>query len=219
MPQSAADAPFDWPMYADATFAGLAVLIPIPLLDLVFEWYFRRRMEYAIARRRGHLLTPVVLAEIERSEGGNWLQGCIRLPFVAAVWLLKRIFRKLVYVLTVKDASDQLSYYWQRAFLLAHMLDSGHLNDPASAAIGRTAMETVLEGSTSPLRGLAGQVIGGTGQVLRTLRLARRGRENESMQATQQRMGQQWTSFAPYLRALAERYDQTYEAMREERRA
>ena len=33
---------FDWLRYADATFAGLALLIPIPLLDVAFECFFRR---------------------------------------------------------------------------------------------------------------------------------------------------------------------------------
>lgn len=213
MPQSVADAPFDWPMYADATFAGLAVLIPVPLMDWVFERYFRRRMVASIARRRGHRLSPLVEAEFRRGTGGGLLAGCLALPLKATVWLLKRVFRKLVYVLTIKDASDQLAYYWQRAFLLAHMLDRGHLDDPASAVRARTVMETVLEESSSPLRGLAGQVIGGTGNVLRTLRLARRGTQDATATATENQMRQQWNDVAPYLRTLARRYDETFERL------
>jgi hypothetical protein len=211
MPPSAADAPFDWPLYADATFAGLSVLIPVPLMDWVFERYFRRRMVAAIARRRGHTLAPAVLAELHQGTGGGLLQGCLMLPLKATVWVLKRVFRKLVYVLTIKDASDQLSYYWQRAFLLAHMLDQGHLHDPATSQRARLAMESVLETSSSPMRGLAGQVIGGAGNILRTLRLARRGTEDATAQATEHEMRQHWADFAPYLRALARRYDEAFE--------
>lgn len=47
---------FEWPIYADATFAGLAVLFPIPLLDWALEEYFRRRMPRTIARYRHHTL-------------------------------------------------------------------------------------------------------------------------------------------------------------------
>lgn len=42
---------FDWQIYADTTFAGLSLLILIPLLDVAFEWFFRRRMAHTIARR------------------------------------------------------------------------------------------------------------------------------------------------------------------------
>jgi len=44
---------FDWIIYADATFAGLALLLPIPFVDGLIEAYFRRRMPGDIARRRG----------------------------------------------------------------------------------------------------------------------------------------------------------------------
>ena len=40
MSRSEAEVSFDWPMYADATFAGLSLLVPIPLLDWVFEQFF-----------------------------------------------------------------------------------------------------------------------------------------------------------------------------------
>jgi hypothetical protein len=50
MPQP--PAAFDWEVYANATFAGLAVLIPIPLVDWVFEEVFRRRMPAAIITYR-----------------------------------------------------------------------------------------------------------------------------------------------------------------------
>ncbi|HMR66443.1 MAG TPA: hypothetical protein PKE64_20720, partial [Anaerolineae bacterium] len=48
---------FDWGVYADATMAGLAVLVPIPILDWLLEEIFRRRMPQAIARQRGQRLS------------------------------------------------------------------------------------------------------------------------------------------------------------------
>ena len=214
MSRSEAEVSFDWPMYADATFAGLSLLVPIPLLDWVFEQFFRRRILNAVVRRSGATLSQEVWAEMQKEPGGNGLLGgCLMLPITATVWVLKAIFRKLVYVLTIKEASEKLSYYWQRAFLLGHMLDAGHLRDLPSATVARRAMEQVLESSSSPLRGLAGQVVSGAGHVLNSLRLARRGRDNDTASAAEQQMRQQWTSFAPYLRTLAQRYDETYAAM------
>ena len=43
----------DWRVYADATCAGLSVLFPIPLVDMVFEGVFRRRMPGTIGKARG----------------------------------------------------------------------------------------------------------------------------------------------------------------------
>ena len=41
---------FDWRIYADATCAGLSVLIPLPFVDTAFETVFRRRIPGTIAR-------------------------------------------------------------------------------------------------------------------------------------------------------------------------
>jgi hypothetical protein len=48
VPEIATD--FDWLVYADATFAGLAILLPFPFVDSWLEGYFRRRMPGDITR-------------------------------------------------------------------------------------------------------------------------------------------------------------------------
>src|SRR5918997_6943650 len=105
---SQSDTAFDWAIYADATFAGLSVLIPIPLLDWVFEQFFRRRMLPTIAQRQGRQLPPAVRAQLNRSSG-SCLSTCLTAPLVATFWLLKSVSRKLLYFLTIKDATDQLA--------------------------------------------------------------------------------------------------------------
>ena len=211
-PQSRAS--FDWPIYADATFAGLAMLIPIPLLDLVVERFFRRRMVAAIAGHRGHRLPPAIRTQINQSSR-SWLSGCLTVPLVATIWLIKRISRKILYLLTIKDATDQLSYYWQRAFLIDHMLDAGHVRTEASAAMARQAMEQVLQTSASPLPELARQVITSTRGLPRMLWRGRRGREDEGIRQTQASMSQSWGRFQDYFNSLAARYDQTFANMTE----
>jgi len=54
----------DWRICADATCAGLSVLIPLPLVDLVFETVIRRRIPGAISKVRDR--------EIERQRGVPW---------------------------------------------------------------------------------------------------------------------------------------------------
>lgn len=159
---------FEWPLYADATFAGLAALFPIPLLDWALEEIFRRRMVRAIARYRGQPLPLEVVWALNGPKRGclaTGLRFLIRLPLE----LLKRLFRKLLYVLTVKEATDQLSYYWQRAFLLDYMLTAGHLVTTESARQAQQAMEETLRLTASPFIGLAKTVVTTPLRVIRLL--------------------------------------------------
>ncbi len=170
----------EWWVLADATLAGLAALIPLPGLDLLAEAVFRRRIPRTIASRRGARLHPVVVRELGR--GGDWLtlEGCLLLPFRLALWLVKKVFRKLVYVLTVAEATTQVSEYWHRAYLVDHLVRSGRLapgRDPWPAlAAFRQVLEEV---DASPLTGLARQVVASPREVVRALRRARRGRAGD----------------------------------------
>jgi hypothetical protein len=201
---------FDWAIYADATFAGLSILIPIPFVDSFFEWIFSRRMLRAIARRAGRPLAPAVLAEIERDDA-SWLVGCLFLPITLTWSLLKRVSKKILYFLTIKEATDKLSYYWHRAFLLDYMLAAGHLDDPGAAHVGRLALaHTLNTAGTSPLTQLARQVVSAPKHILASLRRARRGQEDAEMQERRSRIARAWDSFGSYLAGLAERYDRAF---------
>jgi hypothetical protein len=209
---------FDWLLYADATFAGLSPLIPIPLLDLAFEWFFKRRMLSTVARRRGRKLQPAVYQTINRGEG--CAEGCLLWPIKLIFTLLKRISRKILYFLTIKEATDQLSYYWHRAFLLDYMLTLGHLDALESAEIARQALDKVLDTpDTSPLHQFAQQLAQGTRHVWRTLRGARRGQEDELIAEKKSRMAKAWDDFSDYLQEVAVRYQQLYQELEAAREA
>lgn len=201
---------FDWAVYADATFAGLSLLIPIPLLDLAFEQTFRRRMIKTIARRRHCKLPPQVVAEINRGDG-DCLQSCLAWPVILIYQFLKQFSRKILYFLTIKEAVDQLNAYWHRAFLLNHMMLMECLNDVESARTARIALDETLNNiSASPLRQLAQQVVSIPSRALRTLRRVRRGREDESVAETRSLMARTWANFSDYFEALAAQYEETY---------
>lgn len=204
---------FDWQVYDDATYAGLSMLIPIPLVDWVFEQFFRRRMPGAIARHRGRQLSPGVAEELNRSADGC-RDTCLFLPLLILRELIKRLFQKLLYFLAIKAATDSLSHYWHRAFLIDCMLLEGHLTDRESAAIARRAMDRTLEETeTSPLLGLARNVVSSTRHVLRTLRRARRREEDEEIAHKRSLIRRNWDEFQNYLVDLAARYDAHYEAL------
>ncbi len=201
---------FDWTMYADATLAGLATLIPLPFVDDLFEAYFRRRMPGAIARSRGRVLPPAAVAALRAERRRSLLQSCLLLPVTLTVGLLRRLSRKLLYFLTIKAAAEKLSHYWHRAFLLDYMLAAGHLETEASVAAARQAMDEVLATTQGPLTQLAGQIVAGMGHVWRSLRLARRGAEDAAIQGARAQMARRWNDFAGYFESVAQRYEQRY---------
>jgi molybdenum-dependent DNA-binding transcriptional regulator ModE len=217
--QPTAPTAFDWAIYADATFAGLSVLAPVPFVDSAFEWYFRRRMPGAIARRRRRPLAPVVAYEMARGERGC-VETCLLLPVTLTWELLKRLSAKLLYFITVMQATDQLSYYWHRAYLLDTMLLAGHLDGLWSAQVARSAMGQVLRNTrTSPLAQVARQVAQSPRHILRSLRRARQGQEDEVIAEKRSVMARAWSDLGGYLTELGERYLQTYAALAAARQA
>ncbi len=200
---------FDWAIYADATFAGLSLLIPIPFLDSVFERFFENNMAPAIAFRAGRVLSPEVRAALQGDE--NWLSGCLLLPITLLWSLIKRVSKKVLYFLTIKEATDKLSYYWHRAFLLDYMLEAGHLDQPATAQIARQALaHTLNSAGISPLTQLARQVAASPTHIWRSLRRVRKGQADAELTQERNRMAQVWEGFGQYLGSLAEQYDRAY---------
>lgn len=138
-------------------------------------------------------------------------QSCLLWPFTLVYIFLKRLSRKILYFLTVKEATDQLSHYWHRAFLLDYALVQGHLDDVESAELAATALEQVLNDiTTSPLNQLARQIIAGTSHVWRTLRGARRDQEDEVITETRSRMARTWDNFGDYFEQVGAVYNQNY---------
>jgi hypothetical protein len=199
---------FDWSRYADATLAGLSVLIPIPFVDDAFEAFFRGRIPGAVARSRGRTLSDDVRAGLGEEDAGKG--GWARLPARLVIGASKRLSRKLLYFLTVKQAADRLSYYWHRAFLVDHMLASGHLESADSARVAHQAMEELLATTTGPLSRLAREVVAQSRNVWPALRRARRGEESDEVRQTRSRLERKWSELAEHLGEVAARYDEAY---------
>lgn len=216
---------FDWLVYADATFAGLAILVPVPFVDALLEEYFRRRMPRDIARRHGRTLAPAVTREVNRNRSGSCLGSCLMMPLELILYVLRNLYRTVLYFLSVYDAGEKLSYYWHRAFLLNYMIGRGHLDNAAPATVAAQAMHRTLEATqTSPMLNLAEELVAfartRTRGLMRTIyRFIRR--EEETAEAKQTRAGiaARWAEFHDYLIDLADRYDATYIAVERERQA
>ena len=202
---------FDWGLYADATFAGLAILIPIPGVDWLFEFWFRRRIPKGIAARHGLKLRPTARRLL--ASGPMTLGGCLLLPLRVPIWFLMRTYRTIFYVLTIKGATDNLSYYWHRAFLVDRAITAGHVGGTiAELRLSARAIEQTLEESrTSPMVQLAADVVADVRHVLRTAwRFLRRKREDDVTAQARNRMAKRWAEFADDLERAGERYDRYY---------
>ena len=207
-----APAEFDWLIYADATFAGLSLLIPIPLVDLAFEWYFRQRIGPVIGRRHGRPLSSAVIQQLNKGEG--CLGGCLSWPFKLTFELLKRLSRKILYFLTIKEATDQLSYYWHRAFLLDYMVRQGYLDGDPDSQTAVDALNNVLDHPhISPLNQLAHRIVISVSHIFRTLRRVRGGQEDEVVRDTRSLMARKWEDFSDYFDELTAEYEQIYQTL------
>ena len=204
---------FDWRVYDTPTLAGLAPLIPLPLIDWIFEEYFRRRIPRSIARHRNIELPPETVRILNREQG--CVSACLSLPIEIIFELIKRTLKKILYFLSIKTATDRISRYWHRAFLIDCMILQGHLNDPESARLARQAMDRALdEVSTSPMLSVARRVVSNTRHAFRTLRRARRGEEDEEIREKRSIIQRHWDEFQDHLTTLASRYHAYYKALR-----
>lgn len=216
---------FDWVVYADATFAGLAILLPLPFVDSWLEDYFRRRMPRDIARRRGRVLSKAAVREVNRERGEGFVRGCLLWPLQQVAYLVRNLYRTVVYFFTVVDATDKLSHYWHRAFLIDYMIARGYLDNEQSAAIAAEALRRVLQTvETSPMRNLAGELIAFASDHARGLirafyRFLRRREQTAEFKHQRQTIADRWAEFGDYLPEVADTYEKTLAAVRRERAA
>ena len=208
---------FDWRVYGSATLAGVAVLIPIPVVDLIVEELYRRRMPRDIATRNGQTLSVRQVVQLNRRRDNGRLLGCLLLPIRAIFYLFRNIFRTVLYALSVVDAADNLGYYWHRAFLINYIMRRGYLDDPARSETAIRVMHDLLNGlTTDPLTQLAQQILAIWGkQVIRLrafVRYARKKEESAELSATKAELATAWGDYRKYLLEIAARYETQYHA-------
>ena len=203
---------FDWRIYSDATCAGLSVLIPLPLVDIFFETIFRRRIPGAVAKFRKRSLSPTVRSRLGRSvDGPLSLSGCIVVPIAVGKYILRRLWRKIIYIFAVKDATTALADYWNRAYLTDHMVRAGHLGPEADTDLAVEIYAEVLGSiDPSPLMGLARQTVANVRHVLRLLIQARRLGATEVTRSIGEALSSHWRGAEESFRAVADRYNERY---------
>ncbi len=212
---------------------GLCPLIPLPFLDDVLVRSIRRRMVRSLLRRAGHDATEAQARRLTRTERRGLLLGCL----VGVVWYaIRKISRKILYFLAVKDCVDVASRLLHEGWLLQYALSRGVL--PAGALRDedldrvRDAIERACERvDTRPLEQLLRRLFDaqmvlltrladGLGRLLRAEGASRRdrdaveralqrgeGREVGALERLLDDLARGLGAHEPYLRALEAAFD------------
>jgi len=221
------------------TLAGLCPLIPIPFLDDVIIKRLRKRMIRGQLTRAGlePADTQVNLFTHEASE--IRLLGCL----IGAVWVvIKKVFRKLVYVFAIKDCVDNASRVVHHGWLVQYALNSGTLG-AATLEQGNEAIKRVRDAvlhaadelDTRPFNQALGRLFRGSSALIkgaavavgRVLRGADR-RKVESLDQALDRLGEREVGEVErvldelvgelvgqkgYLRQLEQAFDDKFESL------
>lgn len=184
--------------------AGACPLIPVPFVD---DWCLKlvRRRTVSDLLRRSGLITgggsgggsggsSVIVRRLagERDEQRGCIAGTLGLAVGAVFYLVGKLFKKLVFVLTLRDCVRCASETFGEGYLLRHAVAGGAAErslaaSEAGAVELRRLIEAALAGAGSgPLRrvvrgvlaGSWGELARGAGLLRRTL-AGRRGRKRD----------------------------------------
>lgn len=122
-----------------ATGVGLAALIPLPFVDEMVRTRLLRSSYRHAASDAGITLGPEVLRALTRAEG-SLLWAIVR---AVLVWPWKKLFRTVLYFLTVKDVLDWTAEAAMRAEMVHMAAVAGALPERADEV--RQQMNAVLE--------------------------------------------------------------------------
>lgn len=122
-----------------AIAAGLCAFVPIPLLDAWLERKATRAMFAAIAEDAGRTLDDATLDKLVEDRS-SMLLGCLGMM---VVWPIKKLFRTVLYFLTIKDVVDGIAAAALRGAMVHRALASGAL-DTTGPAGTRSAMDATL---------------------------------------------------------------------------
>jgi hypothetical protein len=116
----------------DILLAGLAMLVPLPLLD---EYCHQHCVRSAL-KKLPVGLDDAAMKTLTEDRTPLW-RGCL---YLVLVWPLKKIFRTVLYFLTLKDVVDATA----RAALRVRMVELAWSGLPGEAEVVRQHMDAVL---------------------------------------------------------------------------
>lgn len=171
-------APPDAPWFRRLTYfgllSGLTPLIPLPFVD---DWAVRQVERRQVADAfRGRGITPQPWhVEVLTWDGEEGRPGCLYplvLAFQLVIYVAKKIFRKLLVFLLIKDCVDRFSTTFQHGYLLHVAFDRGVIDTRAVAGgerlieVRQAILATSEEIDPRPLNQLVRKALAGSRRVL-----------------------------------------------------
>ena len=159
-------------------------------------------------------MPPETRAQLSRPVNSmlSW-SGCLSVPFRVLRYILRRLWRKIIYIFAVKDATTALTEYWHRAYLIDHMLRAGHLDPNVDTDLAVRMYHLVLHDiDPSPLAELARQTVANVRHVFRLLLRAHRLGAAEVTKSIGEVLSSQSKSAEESLAATSRLYDERYAA-------
>ena len=131
-------------------WVGLSPLIPVPLVDDWARDKARRRFARELLVEHGGIeledraLRHLAVGPKPPSKG--CVQGCLTLAFLKpllflAARIFQKLFRKILFVLTIKDCADRFSHNLHETYLLRHALRRAPVRSAADVAPVRDAID------------------------------------------------------------------------------
>lgn len=141
----------------DSLLGGCCPLLPVPVVDDLALARVRRRMVNRLLGRWGATLTPQQVAMLA-GPSRPWTVS--RAASKVVFYPIKKLFRKVVYFLAIKEAVDTFSQLFHQGYLLHAALIRGALGAPAGQpvddarvrAVAAAVHGTVAAADTGPLR-------------------------------------------------------------------
>lgn len=151
-----------------AVVAGLAPLIPVPFLDDWVLGRIRRRMVEELARRQEPGLTAEEVAVLAGAEDRRRRPGC----FAGLAWLLgkltltltRKLFRKVLYVLAVREGVHTAARTFHEGYLVLRTLERHPRPDAGTARAATLA--TLEEIDLRPIRRAMGRAFRGSRELV-----------------------------------------------------
>lgn len=152
------------------TLASLTPLIPVPFLDdKVLAWVRRKQVRETL-ERSGLQPEPGAVRVLAGDEDPrSALAGCLRLTLVLPLlkisyYILRKLFRKIVFFLLIKDSVDQFSESFQENLLLHRAIELGALGSPER--IRQAMLETRRTVNPRPVERVVRKIYRGSRRLL-----------------------------------------------------
>lgn len=122
-----------------SAIAGLCPLIPIPFVDDLIIERIHRNMVHNLCKQHDFYLSPAYVKLLTESPS-SFLSGALKSVLLYPV---KKLIRKVVYVLAIKSCADVASVVFHEGWLLARAFEQDYVDKQAIAHGDRDAIRAL----------------------------------------------------------------------------